>query len=146
MRMLACRCGRFHYGQYGAAGLVLTNPIGEVLLARRSEFVHRPGLWAFPGGALEPGETNADCALREAEEELGIDPNAVVVTSTVPGVDHGVWRYTYVVASLAPDSQRIRLRLNWETDAVTWLLPDQVGTLKLHPYLRDTWTTLQSLW
>ena len=146
MRMLACRCGRFHYGQYGAAGLVLTNPIGEVLLARRSEFVHRPGLWAFPGGALEPGETNADCALREAEEELGIDPNAVVVTSTVPGVDHGVWRYTYVVASLAPDSQRIRLRLNWETDAVTWLLPDQVGTLKLHPDLRDTWTTLQSLW
>ncbi len=144
--MLACRCGRLHYGQYGAAGLVLTNDNGEVLLARRSEFVHRPGTWAFPGGALERGETDAECALREAEEELGIEPNAVVVTRTVPGVDHGVWRYTYVVATLAPESQRIRLRLNWESDAVTWLSPDQVDTLQLHPDLRDTWPTLQSLW
>jgi 8-oxo-dGTP diphosphatase len=146
MRMLACRCGRFHYGQYGAAGLVLTNNRGEILLARRSEFVHRPGTWAFPGGALERGETDADCALREAEEELGIDPDAVVVTRTVPGVDHGVWRYTYVVATLAPQTPSIRLRLNWETDAVTWLPPDQVDTLALHPDLRDTWPALQSHW
>ncbi len=146
MRMLACRCGRLHYGQYGAAGLVLTNNNGEVLLARRSEFVHRPGTWAFPGGALEHGETDAECALREAEEELGIEPSAVVVTRTVPGVDHGVWRYTYVVATLAPISPRITLRLNWETDAVMWLSPDQVDSLTLHPDLRDTWPSLQSLW
>ncbi len=146
MRMLACRCGRLHYGQYGAAGLVLTNGGGEVLLARRSEFVHRPGMWAFPGGALERGETDTACALREAEEELGIDPGTVMVTKTVPGVDHGVWRYTYVVATLAPTTHQVRLRLNWETDAVAWVPPDQVDALKLHPDLRDTWPALQSLW
>ena len=146
MRMLACRCGRFHYGQYGAAGLVLTNNSGEVLLARRSEFVHRPGTWAFPGGALERGETDADCALREAEEELGIDPGAVVITTTVPGVDHGVWRYTYVVGTLAPETTRIRLRLNWETDAAMWMPPDEVHGLRLHPDLRTAWPRLAALW
>ena len=125
---------------------MLTDASGDVLLARRSEFVHRAGTWAFPGGAVERGESDADCALREAKEELGINPDAVVVTSTVPGIDHGVWRYTYVVATLAPATKRIRLRLNWETDAVTWLPPDRVDTLDLHPDLRATWPALQSLW
>jgi 8-oxo-dGTP diphosphatase len=125
---------------------VLTNTDGDLLLARRSEYVHRPGTWAFPGGALERGETTAECAVREAEEELGIRPDAVVVTRTFPGLDHGVWRYTYVIATLAPGLPGVRLRLNWETDAAAWVPPGEVDTLQLHPDLRAAWPGLYELW
>lgn len=50
-----------------------------VLLTRRSDDLpqHRSQI-AFPGGSLEPGETPWQAALRESEEELGIDPAQVV--------------------------------------------------------------------
>jgi 8-oxo-dGTP diphosphatase len=144
--MLSCRCGRLHYGQYGAAGLVLTNAEGNLLLARRSDYVHRGGTWAFPGGAIEDGETAADCAVREAEEELGIDGSAILVTGTVPGLDHGVWRYTYVIATLVPDAPKIRFQLNWETDEARWIPIEKVSMLRLHPDLRTAWPDLQELW
>src|SRR5262245_54214011 len=108
-QMVPCRCGRFHYGRYGAAGLVLANDAGEVLIARRSMYVHRPGTWAFPGGALDHGESAEECAIREADEELGIQRISIVVRRTVPGLDHGVWRYTYVIATVAPDTPVIKL-------------------------------------
>jgi 8-oxo-dGTP pyrophosphatase MutT (NUDIX family) len=98
VRVRVCHCGRIHNGLWGAAGLVLSNAAGHVLLARRSGYVHRPGTWAFPGGTLEAGETDAECALREADEELGIDPDAVVVGRTVvgwttaPGATRTCWR------------------------------------------------------
>ena len=145
MRVRMCHCGRIHNGPWGAAGLVLSNAAGHVLLARRSGYVHRAGTWAFPGGAREPGETDAECALREAEEELGIDPDAVVVTGTLAGLDHGAWRYTYVLATLDPAAAPLRLRLNWETDDAAWMRPDEVHGLRLHPDLRTAWPRLATL-
>jgi 8-oxo-dGTP diphosphatase len=52
---------------------------GEVLLARRSP--HRrtyAGLWSFPGGHLEPGETLEDALVREVREEVGVIPTCFV--------------------------------------------------------------------
>lgn len=50
----------------------------SVLLTRRSEQLRRhTGQIALPGGRCEPGETPADTALREAHEEIGLDPAAV---------------------------------------------------------------------
>ena len=45
---------------------------GAVLLARRSENQSRPLLWEFPGGKVEPGESDRECLVRELEEELGV--------------------------------------------------------------------------
>lgn len=46
----------------------------EVLLTRRHlELRHHPGQVAFPGGRLEPGEEPLDAALREAQEEIGLE-------------------------------------------------------------------------
>ena len=146
MRVRVCHCGRIHNGLWGAAGLVLSNAAGHVLLARRSGYVHRPGTWAFPGGTLEAGETDAECALREADEELGIDPDAVVVGRTVVGLDHGAWRYTYVLAALDPDAPPPRLRFNWETDDAIWVPPAEVSGFRLHPDLLAAWPRLVAHW
>lgn len=56
---------------------------GQVLLVRRS---HRPdrGLWGFPGGKIELGETAADAALRELQEETGV---VGAITSLLDVVD-----------------------------------------------------------
>jgi 8-oxo-dGTP pyrophosphatase MutT (NUDIX family) len=51
-----------------------------VLFTQRTERVeHHKGQISFPGGRLDPGESLIDCALREAREEVGIDPAAVQV-------------------------------------------------------------------
>ena len=46
---------------------------GRVLLARRPEGKKMAGLWEFPGGKLNPGETPEAALIRELKEELGID-------------------------------------------------------------------------
>lgn len=54
-----------------AAG-ALRDAAGRVLIAKRPEGVHQGGLWEFPGGKLEPGETARAALARELDEELGI--------------------------------------------------------------------------
>jgi 8-oxo-dGTP pyrophosphatase MutT (NUDIX family) len=46
----------------------------EVLLARRGlDLKFMPGVWVFPGGMVEPGETETECAARELAEEVAIE-------------------------------------------------------------------------
>jgi (d)CTP diphosphatase len=46
---------------------------GTVLLARRSHERDHAGLWEFPGGKVEPGETDAQALVRELREEFGVE-------------------------------------------------------------------------
>ncbi|HET7699208.1 MAG TPA: (deoxy)nucleoside triphosphate pyrophosphohydrolase [Vicinamibacterales bacterium] len=43
------------------------------LVTRRQQGVHLEGLWEFPGGKCDPGESLAECLRRELREELGAD-------------------------------------------------------------------------
>ena len=54
-----------------AVGVVVNNN-AEVLVARRAKHLHQGGLWEFPGGKLEPGETVEQALVRELQEELSI--------------------------------------------------------------------------
>ncbi|BCX80775.1 8-oxo-dGTP diphosphatase [Methylomarinovum caldicuralii] len=54
-----------------AAG-VIRDACRRVLLSRRPQHVHQGGLWEFPGGKCEPGETARQALIRELAEELGI--------------------------------------------------------------------------
>lgn len=55
------------------AAVALIDPDGRVLLAQRPEGKSLAGLWEFPGGKVEPGETPEVALIRELHEELGID-------------------------------------------------------------------------
>lgn len=51
----------------------LVDADGRVLMAQRPEGKSLAGLWEFPGGKMEPGETPEDALIRELREELGIE-------------------------------------------------------------------------
>jgi 8-oxo-dGTP pyrophosphatase MutT (NUDIX family) len=50
-------------------GVIVVDAMGRILLERRSD----NGLWGLPGGAIHPGESVREAALREVKEETGLD-------------------------------------------------------------------------
>ena len=54
-----------------SAGLIFRS--GKLLITQRHADAHLGGLWEFPGGKREPGETFEQCLARELREELGVE-------------------------------------------------------------------------
>jgi mutator protein MutT len=54
----------------------------KILITKRPEGVHLAGLWEFPGGKQEQGESLEECLIREIREELGvtIEPEKYLLT------------------------------------------------------------------
>jgi 8-oxo-dGTP diphosphatase len=145
-RYISCSCGHEHWGEHGAAGLLLTNPERTgVVLQHRSGDVHQGNTWGVPGGAVEPGEDVVAAALREACEEAQIDEGVVDLLQVVPGTVHPEWSYTYVVAELPRSDDDVLPGESWEAHQTRWVDLDQVGSLPLHPGFADDWPSLRKV-
>ena len=139
-----CACGRRHWGLYGAAGLLLVrrdadgSPVA-VVLQHRALWSDQGGTWGVPGGARMPGESPEDAALREAEEEAGIDRVSVRLRESRV-LQHDDWSYTTVIADeVSPvhptvtDAESVELR---------WVPVDEVADLPLLPAFAAAWPHL----
>jgi 8-oxo-dGTP pyrophosphatase MutT (NUDIX family) len=102
-----------------AAGLLLLYP-GErgasiALTVRASGLSRHAGQVSLPGGATDPGETLAQAALREAHEEIGVDPASVRVLGELTPVHvlvsgftlHPIVGITYERPSFAPAAHEV---------------------------------------
>ena len=90
---------------------------GFLLIHRPSNMRSHPGQVAFPGGKIDPGETPIEAALREANEELGIDPADVTVIGESDVYSTGTgYAVTPVIAVVPPD---LELRPN-PTEVAKW--------------------------
>ena len=94
----------------------------EVLLTRRSRHMrNHKGEISFPGGRLDPGETAVQAALREAEEEVGLDPSLVTVIGELNHLNTVVSR-----SSIVPIVGRLPSTLplhpaSMEVERILWL-------------------------
>jgi mutator protein MutT len=113
-----------------AATVVLLRPDRSVFLIRRLRGMAFGGMWAFPGGALEEGESPVEAAVRELEEETGV----VVAPETL--VPWHRWltpvfeprRFdTFFYLAALPDGQEPYLPPG-EADEVRWLTPARAVT------------------
>jgi len=106
---------------------VVFNSSGEVLIDQRLEEGLLGGMWEFPGGKQELGESIEACIARELEEELGI---AVIVGSELIKVDHAYshkkLRFVVHLCSwLSGDPQPLA------SQQVRWVRPE---SLKEYPF------------
>lgn len=76
---------------------------GLVLITQRSHKMMHPLLWEFPGGKLEPGETEQECLVREISEELGISikPNLRLQPATYTYPDKTIQLIPYTCAFIS---------------------------------------------
>ncbi len=144
-----CSCGQRHWGLHGAAGLLLARrqsdapkaPVTAVVLQHRALWSDQGGTWGVPGGAIAPDETPTQGALRESEEEAGINPDNVIVHST-HRIDHGPWGYTTVLGELAPGADPHVQPTDPESLAIAWVHLDDVTARELLPAFAAAWPTL----
>ena len=89
-----------------------------VLVARRGPGMSHPGVWEFPGGKLEPGETPQQALARELDEELGVavSVGAFVASCEQPLPGGRMLKLDVYLARLsAPQEPEAR-----EHDALVW--------------------------
>ncbi len=110
---------------------------GRVLLIRRAD----NGLWALPGGGMEPGETVSGCAIREVREETGIEIEVAGLVGIFSNPRHvvaypdGEVRQAF---SICLRAQAIdgTIRISDESIQVDWIPRDQIPQLDMHPEIR----------
>lgn len=109
----------------GAA--VITNRKGEVLIAQRREKDMLGGLWEFPGGKQESGETIQQCIARELKEELGIN---VEIGGFLVTINHAYSHFTMQMHTYFAKIKSGRPR-PIECQAYRWV---KISALREFPY------------
>ncbi|MBN2625071.1 MAG: (deoxy)nucleoside triphosphate pyrophosphohydrolase [Spirochaetales bacterium] len=106
---------------------------GRVLLCRRNDDKARGGLWEFPGGKLEDGETPQEAVEREIGEELGLTAEAgEILARTVH--DYGDIRIDLILVRMGNPRGTMVLTDHSE---VRWCDPLEIEELDLAPADRE---------
>ena len=124
------------------AAVALIDVDGRVLLTRRPEGKAMAGLWEFPGGKIEPGETPEAAAIREMSEELGID-TAESCLAPLSFASHAYEEFHLLMPLFACRRWQGRI-MPAEGQATAWVRPARLrdypmppADLPLIPVLRD---------
>ncbi len=101
---------------------VITDSQGNILIDRRKQEGLLGGLWEFPGGKIEPGETPEECVKREIKEELGIE---IAVQDKLVTIEHAYTHFKVTLnvfncKHLSGDPQPL------ESDEVKWVTLDEI--------------------
>jgi 8-oxo-dGTP diphosphatase len=75
---------------------LIVNAAGQIFAAQRSPIMSLPLKWEFPGGKIEPNESEEDCLIREIKEELNVD---IKIIKSIPINIH---HYPQVSITLIP--------------------------------------------
>ena len=111
-----------------AAGLI-RDELGRYLLARRPPGTHLGGLWEFPGGKRQRGESLEECLRRELSEELGATFQVGDRVETV------VWTYDTTTIELSFFACRLEhgtIRA-LAADGLAWVAAERLGDYELPP-------------
>ncbi len=107
---------------------VIRDVRGRILLARRTQGRDLAGLWEFPGGKVEPGETPQQALQRELQEELGIEATIGAVVIAVP---------QHAPKALVLDVYEIRSYRNaprgLDGQALAWVPPEKLAQYSMPP-------------
>jgi 8-oxo-dGTP diphosphatase len=113
------------------AACALVDPQNRVLLARRPEGKPLAGLWEFPGGKVNPGETPEAALIRELREELAIDVTAACL-GPFTFASHGYEKFHLLMP--------LFLCRRWqgqvtpaEGQALAWVKPARLGDYQVPP-------------
>lgn len=121
-----------------ASNLLVVNAEGAILLQRRRD----TGQWALPGGAQEIGESPAQCAVRECQEETGIIAEVTGFLGVYSNPAHiveytdGEIRQQYEAAYIGRPVSGAPT-VNDEADGVRWVQPEELDSLDIHPSMRE---------
>ena len=99
------------------------------------------GMWEFPGGKIEPGESSEDALKREIQEELGIDITIDKFLCTTE-YDYPSFHMTMHCYICSIDAGEIVLR---EHKSARWLRPEELGSVEWLPADKDIISRLKNL-
>ena len=102
---------------------------GRYLVCRRPAHKRHGGLWEFPGGKLEPGETLLDAARREMREELALEATGVGRTLAVIRDPGSPFLIEFVEVEIADGAEPEAL----EHEEVRWAVTADLAAMDLAP-------------
>ena len=92
---------------------------GRILICQRSSRGAHPLQWEFPGGKVEPGETEAAALVRELREELTIEATVGELIARLPGAPGSAIELAfYSISSFAGEPR------NLVFESIAWAAPE----------------------
>jgi 8-oxo-dGTP diphosphatase len=113
------------------AAVALVDPDGRVLIAQRPVGKPMAGLWEFPGGKVDPGETPEEALVRELHEELGIE-TATSCLAPIAFASHGYEAFHLLMPVFAC-RKWVGVPRAREGQALKWVLPKELSGYPMPP-------------